>query len=486
MPSYPKLFNPSTPLGKSLVELSDAFLSGPSALERAKIKETQQRTSGIQNLSELVRTGASLNEQAAASVLADRMTEIDDLNRLLVSSQFGAGSPQADAAFVGAGGSFSGTGAGTREGFRSNESQNAARVAGSERNNARDNAGAFARNQYSIDNKPLNVIDPATGQPIVSTQAAAVGQTPVLGRQDILGVLTGQNFNNLGDLSLPQQSILGAAPNNSEAQGAITQGVTPQLSVEEQKRVAGATKSAGTPFNYATPDGRQGLTVDGLNDLNTGAPIPPGSQKITKGIQADNAGALGLTTASTSAFQKQLGSIDEASALAGDMRQIVTADPDVVGAVGNIRRGGQVAQSIGDALLRRFGTDGETFADIRAKFEGEAVNSKLSDSVFEQAFNTNLTDVEAVSNILAYALAAASGQSGRDVSDQDFHKFKQMVGDPTSWTSTPDAVLGRLNRIDSMLAARRKRVGGALESGKVSTAAPEGAVSAEEYFGVNR
>src|SRR5690606_13243896 len=61
-----------------------------------------------------------------------------------------------------------------------------------------------------------------------------------------------------------------------------------------QRQVLGANPSAPsvTPRNYVTADGRSGVTLDGVTDAATGAPLPPGSNVFTGQLQTDDASVL--------------------------------------------------------------------------------------------------------------------------------------------------------------------------------------------------
>ena len=304
-----------------------------------------------------------------------------------------------------------------------------------DRTNAQQ-AGTMDRLVYTTERKPVSVSAGATA--FLPPAHPLAGEGPLRGaptKSTVQGGLLGEHFEDLMGLESEQQKALGAYIDPS---------------------------SAGTPRNYLTAEGRQGITLDGMSDAATGEPIPQGSTVFTGQVQPDD--VSGLTTATRTGVQQQGIALNEFSDMLGELREVAGSDPTVFGVAGNVRRGaqalGQQAQNLGLLLGRDFDQE---LGEAAAAFGG---------TVDPNAFDPNLTDIQKLATLTAYKAAAAlAAQSGRGLSDKDFQNFRQVIGDPTSWTASQPAFMAGLNRVERMVAQNLTR-NQALQSGQPAPAAP--------------
>ena len=272
-------------------------------------------------------------------------------------------------------------------------------------------------------------------------QAMAVGPTAT----EVQGGLIADNFNNLLDLNPYQRQVLGANPSSS----------------------------AATPRNYVTADGRSGVTLDGVTDAATGAPLPPGSNVFTGQLQADD--ASGLRPSVITDMQRGEIALGDFNTTVDTLRDVAGQDESLFGVTGNIRR---LAQGVGgqaSALGQMLGA--ESF--------GRVAQDLARAGVSPEYFDPNLNDVERLATLAAYQGASAlAGQEGRGLSDKDFEMMRRTIGDPTAWLSTRESFLSGLDRVQAlanqMAENRRRALGGG------STAVPPAAapVQAEDPLGI--
>lgn len=170
-------------------------------------------------------------------------------------------------------------------------------------------------------------------------------------------------------------------------------------------------------------------------------------------INAPGAEIGGLTSSQRG---KQLADLQEreialetARATANDLKRLITENPASIGAAGSFSRGAtsMIAQAQNFANLMGF--------DISASLNPEEYND-----AFKRAKDKNISPVEKAaldsavvrSNVtsLAYAAAAASGQTGRDVSNRDVERFIEEIGastgNPEAFSLVLDDFVGRLER----------------------------------------
>jgi hypothetical protein len=255
----------------------------------------------------------------------------------------------------------------------------------------------------------FNALDPRM-------QDFAVGPTET----EFRGTTLAEEFSNLGDMGPEQQNYFG---------------------LQEER----------TPRNYSAPDGSVGVTLDGTRDAATGAPIPAGAQVSTSQLQTDNPNNLRPNVVGN--LQESQIALADFQTTMGHLREIAQ-DPSLFGMVGNVRRFGQGLIQQGSAGAALLGAD--RFSEVAADLQRAGVAPEF--------FDPNLNDIDKVATLAAYQAAGAlAAQTGRGLSDNDFRKFRTILGDPTAWLSDRQSFLAGLDRVESlamdMSANRAKALG---------------------------
>lgn len=213
-----------------------------------------------------------------------------------------------------------------------------------------------------------------------------------------------------------------------------------------------------TPRNYIQPDGRRGFTHDGLTDAVSKAPIAQGSQIFTGQVQSPDVG--GLTKPVQTDLQRGEVALADFNTILDETLKVAQTDPALFGTVGNVRRLGQGAVGQVDALSSLMGMD---------QFDSVAVDLQRA-GVAPQFFDPNLNDVDRLATLAAYKAASTlAAQEGKGLSNQDFHYFRQIVGDPTAWLSSQQSFVSGLNKLktvaNGMAQNRRAAFGPQTQSG---------------------
>lgn len=239
--------------------------------------------------------------------------------------------------------------------------------------------------------------------------------------------------------------------------------VSARNAAESKDQALAAVVSGRTPRNYITPDGAQGVTLDGTTDAADGSPIPKGSQVSTAQIGTDDAGKL--TAATKTKMQGDAIELGRFRDLSARARKIAEADPASFGLAGNVRRFLQEAgQQV--AMLRTLA--GDNYESVLAEAEAD-----LSAAGVDPAYyNTDLSNIEKIATLLAYQGAAAiAGQSGRGLSDRDFKVLRGAIGDPTAFLASQASFLSGLDMLDNIVETRIQAAGS--EPAPAGPAAPQ-------------
>lgn len=237
-------------------------------------------------------------------------------------------------------------------------------------------------------------------------------------------------------------------PTDNTQKGEIIQaqrnqpGFDPMAPVDAQSSYGSAL---GTPNE---PSGGMSLTVgpDGTVEMTQGQGVKLPTSTISNNLQAQD-------------------SIDSYLRTSKELRSVAVADPTLFGATGNVRRFLQAAAGQADMLLQMAGkSDPNVTKDADTVFESVITDLSMAGVQDPTLYDPNLTDIEKLSILAAYQAAAAiAGQEGRGLSNEDFQKFRTIVGDPTAWGSSQQAFVAGLNRLDRLavaeLNARRARLG---------------------------
>ncbi len=206
----------------------------------------------------------------------------------------------------------------------------------------------------------------------------------------------------------------------------------------------------GAAFDTKNPsDGGLSLTVgkDGSVQMTQGG----AGQTVPSSVVGDN-------LAAQDAIQTYLRTSKE-------LRTVAASDPTLFGTVGNVRRLFQATASQADLALQMFGKSNPGAAkDADTVFETVLADLASAGVTDPTIYDPNLTDIDKMAILAAYQAAGAiAGQEGRGLSNEDFQKFRTIVGDPTAWGSNQQSFLAGLNRLDGMavgeLNARRQRLG---------------------------
>jgi hypothetical protein len=206
----------------------------------------------------------------------------------------------------------------------------------------------------------------------------------------------------------------------------------------------------GAAFDVAKPD-------SGGMSLSVG---PDGTVQMTQGGQG--VGLPASTISNNLAAQDSIGSYLRTSK---ELRSVAMTDPTLFGATGNVRRFLQSAAGQADMLLQMAGkSDPNATKTADTVFESVLTDLSMAGVQDPSLYDPNLTDIDKLSILTAYQAAAAiAGQEGRGLSNEDFQKFRTIVGDPTAWGSSQQAFVAGLNRLDRLamaeLNARRARLG---------------------------
>ncbi len=127
-----------------------------------------------------------------------------------------------------------------------------------------------------------------------------------------------------------------------------------------------------------------------------------------------------------------------------DLEQIATAPgaETFFGIAGNVRRAAQGARGQLSALEQTLGGDrlGEITAELTDAAQREG-----------KVFDANLANIDRVALLAAYQAASSlANQSGRALSDQDFRKFRLILGDPTAWLSNQATFVAGIRKMRSL------------------------------------
>jgi len=308
-----------------------------------------------------------------------------------------------------------------------------------------------------------------------------ISTTPVAGR-DLNGRAT---FTTPSQIAAGNSS--GVRPNAalSDVKGnaleeRLASGAVPQDRVDNALGLT-ATPS-GTPKNYSTPAGVNGITLDGLTDAITGQPLPAGAQLVLRSSTTETP-ASGLTKGDES--KQVLAGLDDAnfSSLVGEARRIAEQDPTIFGTTGNVRRAGQAVFEQINNLGLLTGVGGEKPADLTDAYSGayaEMARNGVDMSLFDR-YDPNLNDITKLSTLLTFSAASVlAGQEGRSVSDKDVKMFRTVAGDPENWFGSQQSFLSGLDMMERILggraANRQDIMGGSATQPTPSapTAAPSG------------
>lgn len=394
MPKIINAYAGDDSLANAFQGFANTFMTNTPQMELARQKAFGLRRDNraYQVLQDRERAGgfdANDPEARAAVVGLDKPLEFSQAQRFLTSSRYGAADPRATNAYVGAGGSYSGTVAGTRE-------AEANRVAIEDRRTQR----LFDAERYKADNLPYEAI--VDGKPVVMSRRAAIEgrATPVL--------------------------------NHGQAQGVILQADTPTLTPEQRASAGGyAPKNPGNLWTYQTPEGRQGTTADGRTDVASGQPIPPGTKTIklegpsTEGLTNDATVNRDLTNSEV-AMKQSVAMIDN---LASELSKPNAAQSvGYVGAIANTLNGWRAQAEAASTAIGGLTKD-QAVSDPGVKQAIDGALISLPPQVVSRMQQMGIDGAIVRSQIhdLAYVIARAQDPSGR-ISVDDVRRASETIG----------------------------------------------------------
>lgn len=458
----PKLINAyaaDDTLANAFASLGKSFMANTPQLELARQKAfgLSRDNQSYQVLQDAERAGGydpNSPEVRAAIVGLDKPVEYFQAQRGLAATRFGAADPRATNAYVGAGGSYSGTVQGTRE-------SEANRV---QIENMRTQR-LFDAERYKADNMPYEAV--VDGKPVVLSRRAAIanGATPVL--------------------------------NQNQVQGVILQNDMPGLSPEQRASAAGySPRNPGNLWTYQTPDGRQGTTADGRTDVANGAALPAG----TKTIKLEGANTEGLTSDATInrdllntevATQQSVAAIDR---LKGEL-----AKPDAAQSVGYVGRLASTlnglraqAEAIGGFTKDQAVSDPTVASTVDTAMTYIGQNPQLAARLQQLGISTAV--LRSQIHDLAYIMAKQQDPSGR-ISKDDVLRASETIGatlmDPKAGIAVLDDLRGRMlenyrikeQTIKSRYPSLRPSATGAQPAAPAPAAPQSAPVDWRTYFG---
>lgn len=429
-----------SPLGAALKNLSGALTKKSSEasdianLETAlALKQKRENTAALGDMLRNLGTD-QFNRQAAIdnAVRAGVSPEsVGGFERYNSANQYGAADPRTTNAFVGAGGAYGSTAAGTRE---------AEAAAGAR------NAASIAEQRYQFDNTPVTVASP-TG-PVYATRTAAIGQPAVEDIGKVKGNIARNVYNSPGGLAGADETT--------------------------RQFIGAESKGNQTPHNYVAPGGGNLITYDGVTDATSGKPLPPGGYLANAQGPAKD---VGLNTSVTTDLQKQDIANQQFKGLLNYTRNLAQADPNNFGVSGYIKGGVQDVNAIAGNLAQGLGYRG--VQDAAAATRAQIANSGLDPHLFSGVFDPKLNALHTASDLLVFSAASAlAGQSGRGVTDRDVKIFKNIVGDPQEVMGNQQKYLSKLDTIEEILNLNQGVIDQNLRRG--SPAAPPAAPGAAQ------
>lgn len=308
----------------------------------------------------------------------------------------------------------------------------------------RNNNMTDSTERYKFDNTLEEAL--INGNPQYVPRSEAPGMTPVLSNTDVQGSMALNNFGQMGDLPSAEQDYLG---------------------------IGSGSGTAKTPKNYVGPDRKTYITYDGVNDAQTGAPLPPGGYIAgVQGGAADALGANALTTQSTNDDQGTIRRVEEYQSISQQLRQMAETAPQNFGALGMLRGNLQEAAQLVPALGALFGGDvNATVKDFEQSLIGDPNKAGMFNE-FLSTYDAGLPTVRTLGVMAKYQLiAAALGQNGRDLSDKDLVQGEKLFPDPQGLFSSAQSVIATLDLFDRLMAGKKEGAVARLNAGSIQPGA---------------
>lgn len=398
------------------------------SLKREQVEKLQREEYGVDQLAQQMGAGGILdpNKSAEMAVLGGMdPTHLAMFQTYLAGNQYGPRDSRTTNAMAGAGKYKDSANAfDIEEGnkIKINDADNATQrygydtqAATSRANNTDDNASIWAR--FLAEPKPaMN----AEGQPVYAPQGdlAKPGSTYSPMPTDPLQVDPIKLVNRY----ITQAQALGITDPEKQRQYA-------------QVQLSKAVKKGMTVFGA---DGQPLVEIGGDMDPNGGSVGP-------------------LTNANETQVQKDILAAQNFDSILDETSKKIQANPQSVGAVGNIRGYAQSAKIAAQDLAQVLGVT--NLDDAWQQVQAEAMAAGVKPETLNFQYDPSLSEIETLYNILAFqGIRTIGGQSGNDASDRDFKIIKQTLGDPNSWFTNARDLGAKMNVVKKYVRMRTNQL----------------------------
>ncbi|MER9685915.1 hypothetical protein [Mesorhizobium sp. M0139] len=452
-----KIFSPfqgQDPLAEKLRSLGQQMFGDNTvnAVNNEKLYGLQRENVETDELGKMLAAGGGAQALSADPTAQARMVlsgydpkRFGDIALLGGATEFGAADPRTQNLQVGTGQSYDNTAAAVQakqaEVGRNNDLQSGDRHYGVDQ--------SIGQQQREFSQKPIAALD-GLGKQVFAPQGdlANGGFAPILSEADQKGVLLGKNWDNLPGLVPEQKEVLGALPGS-----------------------AGGNR---TPKNYIVKDAagktQTLLTSDGVTDLQSGQPLPPGGYI---GTVQGSANEAGVTNAVNTDLQSGVIANKKFNFLLGQAMEL-TGDPALFGAQGLARSLGQEVAAGVSGVAKAFGKG--SVGDAALNDARVLAQQNGLASLIPELYDPNLPKVDTLWGLLVYQGASAlAGQNGRGVSDADVKNMRQILGDPKSLFSSAAMMQSKLSQAQKIVNGYDEINREALGQNAPVTPAPEAA-----------
>jgi hypothetical protein len=470
MPKIINEYGASNPLAEALQSFAGSFGGNTAQQElyRQKAQGSLRENRAYQALQDAERNGGYDPNNAdvrAAIVGLPQPKEFFEAQRGIAATRYGAGDQRATNAYMGAGGSYGSTVAGTRE---SEANRRAIEDKRTER--------MFGIEKYKFDNTFEQTVGP-DGRVILTPRTQAAGM--VSGKQAELDqqraieadrIKRGYDaelfkVNNTPELVqgpngptiMRRSEAFGMTPvlNEGQAKGTIVQQDMPTMTGEQRATVGGYQPKPDDLVNAQLADG---TTVpaynraDGLYHAQTGQKITQPIVSVGK-LQAQNAEGLGGSALTNKLVERRVATGQALNAI--DRLDKALAAPNADQAVGWIGKTAGLFNDVraqNEALSRMIANAPTKDQELQTN---PTLNKTLDMIVGNSALNQTAQRLGIQSAVLrsqiadlAYSISKANDPGGR-MSDQDIHRAAQIIGaslqDPVAARAVLQDLKVRLN-----------------------------------------
>jgi hypothetical protein len=210
------------------------------------------------------------------------------------------------------------------------------------------------------------------------------------------------------------------------------QRILPNVDPQRREDFALGAPAQRTPKTYVA-NGQSFITYDGVNNAQTGQPLPQGGYMATTQGSADETGAGGNST-KRGVVERRIGT---QTALAGiDNLDKLLADPNAGAAVGFLGAGATMFNNVRaqtEAAVRQFAPGGIA-AEVSDPAVAQSLDGAMNRLIGNPNFNSRAQQLGIQATVLrsqiqdlAYTLAKAYDPAGR-MSNQDVERAAEIIG----------------------------------------------------------